>query len=115
MQKDHKADDILDRLEWLKQLREAIPKAADQVTPRTLEIWAPRLVRIPMETLFVVANVLVERHIFFPALAEILTACRELKQRDQEFEWKRKLEGWKQERALAAGDNVTALERRKGA
>jgi len=94
---------LSDRIAWLTDLREGIPKTSDKITPRTLEIWSRRLVSIPMSTLVLAANILVERHTFFPALAEILGVCREISDGGADREWKRRLDGWRQE-AVTAGE-----------
>lgn len=92
-----------DRTKWLKELRAAIPKTSDQITPKTLEIWSRRLLRIPMPILVVVANILAERLTFFPSLAEILAICREVENRSDNRRWKRNLERWEQE-AISPGE-----------
>lgn len=63
---------------WLRELRDAIPKSTDVITPRTLDIWASRLVQIPRDVLAAAALLLIERHTFFPSLKEILDVCREI-------------------------------------
>ena len=92
-----------DRTTWLSELREAIPKASDHTTSKTLEIWSRRLLRVPMPVLIVAANILAERLTFFPSLAEILTVCREVENRADNREWKANIEKWEQE-ALSPGE-----------
>jgi hypothetical protein len=103
-----------DRLKWLRELRAAIPKTADQITGRTLEIWSARLLSIPMPTLLLAANILVDRMTFFPALAEILAVCREVENRVDDRQWKRNLERWEQE-ALGPGESRKMLTALTGA
>lgn len=109
MKNQVKRNDRADRIRWLKELREAIPKGSDQITARTLDIWSHRLVRIPMSVLVVVANILVERHTFFPALAEILQVSKEVSGRAGDREWKKRLEGWRTE-ALSRGEAAKLLD-----
>jgi len=65
-------------IKWLRELKEAIPKGADSVSAKTLDIWGARLTRVSQEVLVAAALVLIERHTFFPSLAEILEVCREI-------------------------------------
>ena len=97
-----------DRIKWLRELQEGIPKEAGNVSKRTLEIWSRYLVRFSMETLELAANILVEREVFFPSLAEILSVCREAAKQGDGREWKQRLEGWKAE-ALPKGKAVELL------
>lgn len=92
-----------DRIKWLTELREAIPKFSDQVTKRTIEIWSLRLLRISMPTLVMAANILAERNASFPSLAEILVICREVDNRASNRRWKYNLEAWEQE-SLSPGE-----------
>ncbi len=99
---------VSDRLRWLKKLRAGIPKTSEKITPETLEIWSRRLAQVPMPTLFAAANVLLERHTFFPALAQILDVVRELEESKQDRDWVKRVEGWKQE-ALGPGEAAKLL------
>ena len=97
-----------DRVKWLMELQEGIPKEASNVSKRTLEIWSRYLVRFSLETLEATANILIEREVFFPSLAEILAVCRESAKRGDGREWKQRIEGWKAE-ALPKGEAVELL------
>jgi hypothetical protein len=63
---------------------------------------------VPMQTLLLAANILVDRLTFFPALAEILEVCREVDGRVDDRQWKRNLDRWEQE-ALSAGESKKML------
>lgn len=97
-----------DRIRWLRELQEVIPKEASNVSKRTLEIWSRYLVRFSLETLEATANILIEREVFFPSLAEILAVCREAAKRGDGREWKERLEGWKAD-ALPKGEAIDLL------
>lgn len=65
-------------VKWLTGLKEAIPKGSDSITLKTVSIWSAHLTKITPDVLAASALVLVERHTFFPSLAEILEVCREI-------------------------------------
>ncbi len=80
-------------------------------------LYREELADVPADALMDAARAHIRRSKWFPTIAELREPYEAAKQRKaleaKEFAWKRQLEGWKEERALEAGNSVVAMEKRR--